>query len=83
MFNQQEIQILLGGVNSPIDWDDLRTNTNYGGLYDDKEETITAFWNVCFISPFSLVFWLSGRTKSRGVCAVKRCFARFFLSFSD
>ncbi|KAF9456890.1 hypothetical protein BDZ94DRAFT_1274548 [Collybia nuda] len=46
MFNQQEIQILLGGVNTPINWADLRTNTNYGGLYDDKEDTITAFWNV-------------------------------------
>ncbi|RDB26515.1 hypothetical protein Hypma_005662 [Hypsizygus marmoreus] len=46
MFNQQEIQILLGGVNAPIDFDDLRANTNYGGLYDDNEETIVAFWNV-------------------------------------
>jgi hypothetical protein len=46
MFNQQEVQILLGGVNSPVDLDDLRKNTNYGGLYDDNESTITAFWNV-------------------------------------
>jgi len=46
MFNQQEAQILLGGVNSPIDLDDLRKNTNYGGLYDDNEATITSFWNV-------------------------------------
>ncbi|KAH0581180.1 hypothetical protein H2248_012302 [Termitomyces sp. 'cryptogamus'] len=45
MFNQQEIQILLGGVNKPIDFDDLRRHTNYGGLYDDNEETITMFWN--------------------------------------
>ncbi|KAG5638825.1 hypothetical protein H0H81_009798 [Sphagnurus paluster] len=46
MFNQQEIQILLGGVNAPIDFDDLRQNTNYGGLYSDGEETIVTFWNV-------------------------------------
>ncbi|KAJ3735038.1 HECT-domain-containing protein [Lentinula guzmanii] len=46
MFNQQELQILLGGVNSPIDLDDLRANTNYGGLYDSDEPTIVAFWNV-------------------------------------
>ena len=46
MFNQQEIQILLGGVNAPIDLDDLRSHTGYGGLYDDNEATIVAFWNV-------------------------------------
>jgi ubiquitin-protein ligase E3 C len=46
MFNQQEVQILLGGVNAPIDFDDLRQNTHYGGLYDDNEPTILAFWNV-------------------------------------
>lgn len=46
MFNQQELQILLGGVNSPIDLDDLKAHTNYGGLYDSSERTIVAFWNV-------------------------------------
>lgn len=46
MFNQQEVQILLGGVNSPIDLKDLRKHTNYGGVYDDAEPTIIAFWNV-------------------------------------
>jgi len=47
MFDQQEVQILIGGVNTPIDLDDLRANTMYGGLYDNNEETIVAFWNVC------------------------------------
>lgn len=47
MFNQQEVQILLGGVNAPIDLEDLRTNTQYGGLYDDHQPTVEAFWNVC------------------------------------
>jgi len=46
MFNQQEVQILLGGVNSPVNLKDLRQNTNYGGVYDDAEATIVAFWNV-------------------------------------
>lgn len=46
MFNQQEVQILIGGVNSPIDLDDLRRNTNYGGLYDDEHPVIQAFWKV-------------------------------------
>ncbi|KJA15318.1 hypothetical protein HYPSUDRAFT_194398 [Hypholoma sublateritium FD-334 SS-4] len=46
MFNQQEVQILIGGVNSPIDLDDLRQNTNYGGLYDDAHPVIVTFWNV-------------------------------------
>jgi ubiquitin-protein ligase E3 C len=46
MFNQQELQILLGGVDSPIDVDDLRTNTQYGGLYTEDQPTIQAFWRV-------------------------------------
>lgn len=47
MFNQQEVQIVIGGVNSPIDIDDLQRNTNYGGAFDEKHETIIAFWRVC------------------------------------
>ncbi|KII83229.1 hypothetical protein PLICRDRAFT_180633 [Plicaturopsis crispa FD-325 SS-3] len=46
MFNQQEVQILLGGVNSPVDLEDLRRHTAYGGVYDDAEETIVAFWKT-------------------------------------
>ncbi|KAH9890126.1 HECT-domain-containing protein [Cubamyces lactineus] len=46
MFNQQELQILLGGVDTPIDLDDLRAHTQYGGLYDDHEQTIEIFWSV-------------------------------------
>ena len=46
MFNQQELQILLGGVNSPIDVADLRAHTQYGGLYDDHHATIEMFWRV-------------------------------------
>ena len=57
MFNQQELQILLGGVNSPIDLDDLRGSTQYGGLYNDHEYTIQLFWQVC--SPCGCCFWVS------------------------
>ncbi|KAI6044738.1 HECT-domain-containing protein [Pisolithus marmoratus] len=46
MFNQQELQILLGGANSPIDIEDLRQHTNYGGLYNDQHPTIRAFWKA-------------------------------------
>ncbi|KAG1780772.1 HECT-domain-containing protein [Suillus placidus] len=46
MFNQQELQILLGGVNAPVDVQDLRAHTQYGGLYDDDEPTIQTFWKV-------------------------------------
>ncbi|KAF8180573.1 hypothetical protein BJ912DRAFT_855127 [Pholiota molesta] len=46
MFIQQEVQILIGGVNSPIDLDDLRHNTNYGGQYDDAHPVIVTFWQV-------------------------------------
>ncbi|KAM0286737.1 hypothetical protein ACHAQH_000757 [Verticillium albo-atrum] len=51
MFNQMELQRLVGGDSSEISIDDLRTNTNYSGLYvigDDGEEhpTIQLFWKV-------------------------------------
>lgn len=46
MFNQQELQILVGGVNSPIDFDDLRRNTNYGGLLKDDLPYVESFWKV-------------------------------------
>lgn len=46
MFNQQELQILIGGTNASIDIDDLRANCNYGGVYDDNEETIQLLWKV-------------------------------------
>lgn len=51
MFNQTELQRLVGGDSSEIDIDDLRRNTVYSGLYvigDDDEEhpTIKLFWKV-------------------------------------
>lgn len=46
MFNQQELQILIGGVNAPIDLADLREHTNYAGLFNDKNPVIENFWRV-------------------------------------
>ncbi|KND90670.1 putative E3 ubiquitin protein ligase [Tolypocladium ophioglossoides CBS 100239] len=51
MFNQSELQRLVGGDSSEIDLEDLRRNTVYSGLYeigDDGEEhsTIKLFWRV-------------------------------------
>jgi ubiquitin-protein ligase E3 C len=51
MFNQSELQTLVGGDSGAIDVSDLRHNTLYGGVYalgDDKEEhpTVKLFWDV-------------------------------------
>ncbi|ESZ93444.1 hypothetical protein SBOR_6151 [Sclerotinia borealis F-4128] len=51
MFNQAELQTLIAGETSEIDIDDLRDNTQYGGVYqigDDGLEhpTIVMFWEV-------------------------------------
>ncbi|KAI1175220.1 hypothetical protein F4777DRAFT_340623 [Nemania sp. FL0916] len=51
MFNQSELQRLIGGDSSEIDVEDLKRNTSYSGLYaigDDGQEhpTICHFWDV-------------------------------------
>ncbi|SPO05014.1 related to HUL5 - ubiquitin-protein ligase (E3) [Cephalotrichum gorgonifer] len=51
MFNQVELQRLVGGDSSEIDLEDLRRNTVYGGLYvigDDglEHDTVRMFWRV-------------------------------------
>jgi ubiquitin-protein ligase E3 C len=46
MFNQQELQVLLGGADAPVDVADLREHASYGGLYDDAQPTIALFWQV-------------------------------------
>ena len=51
MFNQSELQTLIGGSGSEISISDLRANTQYGGLYalgDDGIEhpSIQLFWSV-------------------------------------
>jgi ubiquitin-protein ligase E3 C len=51
MFNQSELQRLVGGDSSEIDVEDLRRNTIYSGVYaigDDGQEhpTVKLFWEV-------------------------------------
>ncbi|KAA8572715.1 hypothetical protein EYC84_003305 [Monilinia fructicola] len=51
MFNQAELQTLISGETSEIDVNDLRENTQYGGVYsigDDGLEhpTVVMFWEV-------------------------------------
>ena len=51
LFNQSELQTLVGGSERQIDVEDLRRNTAYGGLYtigDDgcEHETVILFWDV-------------------------------------
>lgn len=53
MFNQTELQTLLGGDSSEIDIDDLRRNTQYSGIYavgDDHEEhpSVKFFWDAMY-----------------------------------
>ncbi|CDS05598.1 hypothetical protein LRAMOSA08126 [Lichtheimia ramosa] len=45
MFNQAELQVLLGGASVPIDLDDLRANTVYAG-YTEDESTVQNFWRA-------------------------------------
>ncbi|THW19386.1 hypothetical protein D6D02_10434 [Aureobasidium pullulans] len=51
MFNQKELQTLIGGAASSIDISDLRANTEYNGVYvigDDGAEhpSVQLFWQV-------------------------------------
>jgi hypothetical protein len=46
MFNQQELQILIGGVEEPVDVDNLMRSCIYGGVYDESHPTIQRFWKV-------------------------------------
>ena len=50
MFNQVELQTLIGGDSSEIDVEDLRRNTIYGGVYqlgdDGEHSTVRLFWKV-------------------------------------
>ncbi|RUS15775.1 hypothetical protein BC937DRAFT_92006, partial [Endogone sp. FLAS-F59071] len=45
MFNQQELQILLGGASTPIDIEDLRLNTQLSG-YTETDPTIQNLWQI-------------------------------------
>lgn len=46
MFNQQELQILIGGIEEPVDVNDLMQNAVYGGVYDTDHVVIQRFWKA-------------------------------------
>ncbi|TPX33541.1 hypothetical protein SeMB42_g07460 [Synchytrium endobioticum] len=46
MFNQEELQILIGGASIPIDLTDLQRNIVYEGGFSADHLTIQAFWKV-------------------------------------
>lgn len=45
MFNTVDYQMLISGGHKPIDINDLKTNTEYGGFEND-DQTIKYFWEV-------------------------------------
>jgi hypothetical protein len=64
MFSQQDVTDLLGSASLPIDLVDLRKHTDYEGVFNDAEATVTAFWKVSVISvtPYrNLMIKISGR----------------------
>ena len=40
------MRVLIGGVDTTIDIEDLKNNTVYGGVYNEDEATIEMFWRV-------------------------------------
>ncbi|TPX30115.1 hypothetical protein SmJEL517_g06248 [Synchytrium microbalum] len=46
MFNQEELQILIGGASMPIDLRDLQQHIDYQGGFSTEHPTIKAFWKV-------------------------------------
>ncbi|CAD6984376.1 unnamed protein product [Tilletia controversa] len=45
MMNREELRVLVSGTEAPIDVDDLRANTVYGG-YHEQDLTIQYFWDA-------------------------------------
>ncbi|KAF9427442.1 hypothetical protein BGZ94_004884 [Podila epigama] len=45
MFNEQELQVMLGGAQTPISLDDLKKNVVYSN-YEPSDPTIQFFWSV-------------------------------------
>jgi ubiquitin-protein ligase E3 C len=46
MFNQYELRILMCGISTSIDVEDLMKHTHYSGGYSLEHLTIRLFWNV-------------------------------------
>merc|ERR1719261_1933898 len=46
MFDQAELQLLVGGSHLKFDVDDLRAHTHYSGGYHAGHPAVLAFWEV-------------------------------------
>ncbi|KAJ3412079.1 hypothetical protein HDV05_001303 [Chytridiales sp. JEL 0842] len=46
IFNEEELQTLLGGAYIPIDLKDLQKNVTYAGDFHEQHPTIVHFWEV-------------------------------------
>ena len=46
MFNEEELQQLISGLEGPLDLDDFRAHTVYSGGYDNDHPVIQTFWIV-------------------------------------
>ncbi|ODM98224.1 Ubiquitin-protein ligase E3C [Orchesella cincta] len=46
IFSWKEMQTLISGSDKPIDVQDWKANTNYGGGYGPTHKTIESFWEV-------------------------------------
>nr|XP_019541237.2 ubiquitin-protein ligase E3C [Aedes albopictus] len=46
MFSNKELQVLISGAEIPVDVNDLRQNTRYGGDFTLEHQTIQLFWKV-------------------------------------
>lgn len=46
MFDTKEIQILISGAQTPIDFDDLINHTVYSGGYHRDHPVIRIFWEI-------------------------------------
>lgn len=87
MFNQQELKVLVGGVDAPVDLDDMKRHTHYGGVYDESERTIELFWKVRFSGSLPSFLLVPGLTRSKKVVKTfnqdqRRALLRFVTSCS-
>uniref|UniRef100_A0A182P9B5 Ubiquitin-protein ligase E3C n=1 Tax=Anopheles epiroticus TaxID=199890 RepID=A0A182P9B5_9DIPT len=46
MFSNKELQVLISGAEIPVDVNDLRQHTRYGGDFSLEHHTIQLFWKV-------------------------------------
>ncbi|CAH0727473.1 unnamed protein product, partial [Brenthis ino] len=46
MFSCRELQLLVSGAEVPVDLDDLRRHTQYGGGFSDTHPVVQSFWKV-------------------------------------